>query len=599
MVNYVIFTRIFVGSSTVLEDHNLNALYNVLLGANELHHEGHSGYTTTGIIENLNANNNQGGNNGGFWLAPGNGVNPDYVTLSIGGNDYGFFPSETTEPLLRTDAIVSSIASLRPTAHIIWANLFYRPQPAGSTTVGNLQNTYYNPGVPVGVYNHVLAGQHVSFADNYTAVTPGNHASDISSDGIHPVNARYQKMATSWYNVLAFGSAFWTGAQDKQWSTVTGTATNFAQNYQRTTPRTTALDANTDVYFNSNTAALPTTLGANLSVRSVNFASGATGAVTVGGANTLTLGTGGITVQRGTGTHTISANVALNGNQTWGNVSSNNFTVSGNISGSGTLTTTSTYTVQTQNSASGDATTTQTFTGTGKIIKTGTDTHTGGTMVKSGQLVVRNTDGSGTGSGAVKVGRGASLVDEGSISGDVGVDGTAGGTGVYGGAVTVNQGGVFNGAATVKGPLTVNGGGLVELAGGTLKAEGGVVNNGTVRLTSGAALAVGSGVTFTNNGALDVLTGSFQAPDGFINHGAMIDSSAVRTRSVDMRDGIMTLTVDSYTGHTYQLQRGDSLAGNSFTNLGAPQNGTTGVVLTFQDASPSSIQGFYRVQVDP
>ena len=59
------------------------------------------------------------------------------------------------------------------------------------------------------------------------------------------------------------------------------------------------------------------------------------------------------------------------------------------------------------------------------------------------------------------------------------------------------------------------------------------------------------------------------------------------------------VTIDGYTGHTYQLQRSSSLTDDVFTNLGSSQSGTTGTVLTFTDSSPSPTQGFYRVQVDP
>ena len=591
LVNDGRFTPHFVGSNTVL-DNNAAAGYNVLSGANELHHEGHSGYTTSQVLTNLNS--------AGNWLAPNNGVNPDYVTLSIGGNDYGNSSTETTGPLLRADAITSTIVALRPAAHVIFANLFYRTQTSGGVKVGDLQNTYYNPGVPVAVYNHVLAGQHVSYVDTY-AVTPNNNMSMVSPDGIHPLTSGYQVLATAWYNALAFGSAFWTGAaQDGLWSTVTANSTtNFAHNYSLSTPRQPALGAATDVYFNSNTAPLPTTLGQDLSVRGVNFAAGATGPVTIAGNNTLTLNAGGVTVQNGTGAHTILANVALGTDQTWGNVSANPFTVSGVISGAHALTTTGSYTVQLQVGTSSSVTPSS-YTGTGPIVLSGANTYTGGTTVSGGgRLIVNNTAGSGTGTGAVTVSNTTTLVDNGSVSGSVSVSGTAGGTGVYGGAVTVNSDGLFNGAATINGLLTVNGGGSVMFSGGTLSANGGVVNNGTIRLERGAVLAVASGSTFTNNGILDVLTGGLTAPDGFTNNGVVIDSSAVRTRSVDMSGGAVTLTVDSFTGHTYQLQRNDSLADGSFANLGAAQAGTTGAVLTFQDANPSPTQGFYRVQIDP
>ncbi len=593
LVNDGRFIPNFVGSNTVL-DNAATAGYNVLSGANQLRHEGHGGYTTTNVLTNLNA--------GGNWLAPGNGVNPDYVTLSIGGNDYANSASETTGPVLRTDAIVSTIETLRPAAHVVLATLLYRIPPANNSSVivGDLQNTYYNPAIPGVVYNHVLAGHHISFVDQYTAVTPGNvTANIIGSDGIHPLTPGYTMMANAWYNALAFGTAYWIGGQDNQWSTVTaGNATNFALNHPLTIPRQTSLDASTDVYFSNNSAALGTVLGADLAVRGVNFAAGATGPVTVGGGNTLTLNAGGVTVQAGTGAHTISANVALAADQTWGNVSANPFTVSGNISGARALTTTGSYTIQTQVSATSNAISPQTYTGTGSIVLSGANTYTGGTLVSSGTLAINNASGSGTGTGSVNVASGATLSNNGAIGGDVGLSGTANGNGAFGGAVTISNGGVLSGAATIGGALNVGGGGLVTLTSGTLSANGGVVNNGTIRLARGASLVVGNGVNFVNNGILDVITGSFSAPSGFTNNGVVIDSSAVRAKSVNLTGNALAIVVDGYTGHSYRLQRSNSLTGGTFTNLGTPQSGATGAALTFTDDISVSNQGFYRVVVD-
>ncbi len=620
LVNDGRFSPNFEGSNTVLDNATPSG-YNVLSGANQLHHEGHGGYTTSQILTNLNANAGTGSNGGGFWLASSNnGVNPDYVTLSIGGNDYGGDGTQTTQPVSRTDAIATYIQQLRPASNVLIANLFYRTQTttnaSGQTVlVGDLQNTYYNPAIPGVVYNHVLAGQHVSFVDT-TAVTPNNSTVNIGGDGIHPLVSGYQIMAGAWYNAIAFGSAYWTGSQDSQWSTVNAGQSNFAQNYQRAVPRQTAPDAAADVYFNNNAGALPTTLGADLSVRSVNFAAGAAGPVTVGGNNTLTIGAGGITAQQNTGAHTISANVVAGVAQTWGNVSSNTLTISGNITGTGKITTTNSYTIQAPVSATSSATAPQTGTGTGTIVMSGgANTNSGGVTVDSGKLIVNTT----AGSGPVSVGKSGVLINSGSISGDVTVDGIASGTGAFAGAVTVDRGGALTGAATIAGTLSIDAGGLVDLSSGTLVANGGVVNNGTVRLTHGAVLAVNGDTlsasngkvaarqargaasvpAFINNGTLDIISGGISAPEGFTNNGVVIDSRVVAAKSVSLVGGALTLTVDGYTGHTYQLQRSDSLAGGAFTNLGASQTGATGSVLTFQDASPSSAQGFYRVQVDP
>lgn len=589
------FTPSFVGSQTVPVPGTAPAGYDVATGANQVFNEGHSGYTSSDLMRNLNYNAGTGDNNGGLWLAPGNGKNPDYILLNIAVNDYVYNNGETVNPVKRVDATISTLQSLRPNATVVATSLFYRPDSGPNI------NAYFNPLIQGVVYNHTLAGQHLAFSDVYTAVTPNNSSALMGPpDQTHPSVAGYPVMGDVLCNSMVYGSAYWTGSQDNQWSTVTaGNGTNFAYNYQLTTDRQKALDPATDVYFNANPAALATTLGQDTAVRGLNFAAGATGPVTVGGANTLTLGSGGITVQAGTGTHTLAANVALGAAQTWGNVSANPFTVSGAIGGAYGLTITGSYTLQTQDSPSVNTTTAQTYTGSGSIILSGASTYSGGTTVASGTLTVGNATGSGTGSGSVNVASGATLANLGAISGAVTVGGTATGGGVFGGAVTVGNGGTMNGAATVNGLLSVNGGGLIMLSGGTLAANGGVVNSGTIRLEKGSALAVGGGQTFVNNGTLDIITGSFTAPAGFTNNGVVIDSSVVRTRSVNFANGTLTLSVDAYTGHSYQLQRTTSLTDGAYVNVGPSQSDATGNTLTFTDGNPPPAQGFYRVQVDP
>ena len=517
LVNDGRFTPNFVGSQTVPVPNASAAGYDVCIGADQIRNEGHSGYTSSDLLTNLNANPGTGDNNGGFWLKPGNGVEPDYVLLNIGINDYVYNHGETVGPVNRTDATVTDIAvNLRPNAQILLSNLFYRPD------AGAYSDAQYNPRVPGVVFNHVLAGHHVSFVDVYHAVTPDDSTALMGPpDQTHPSLAGYPVEGRAFYQALAFGSAFWTGGQDGQWSTITAEGgTNFAQNHPRTVPRQTALDAATDVHFNHNSDPLATTLGADLAVRGVNFAAGAAGPVTVGGAHTLGLGVGGITVQRGTGAHTISAPVALDADQTWGNVSAGPLSVSGAVSGAHALTVTSTYTLQAPVSDTGNGTVARTYTGTGAILLSGNNTYTGGTTVSGGgTLVVGNADGSGTGTGGVQVGSASTLTNDGTVGGAVSVDGTVNGSGHFGGAVTVNHGGMFNASGTVSGPLNVAVGGTVTLSGGTLNVVGNVVNDGTIRLEHGAALAVGSGSTFTNRGTLDVTSGSYRAPGGFQNSG--------------------------------------------------------------------------------
>lgn len=162
--------------------------------------------------------------------------------------------------------------------------------------------------------------------------------------------------------------------------------------------------------------------------------------------------------------------------------------------------------------------------------------------------------------------------------------------------------------ATVVGQLTVNSGGVVDVSGGTLTVNGEITNDGTFILSSGATLA---GVTgFINNGVLDITTaGPFTPPVGFMNNGVVLDKSAVKVKAVTKTEALVNgtekiiaavnLTIDSYTGHTYQLQVSSSLAAGSFTNVGDPQPGSTGALLTFSDPNANGALGFYRIIVDP
>jgi len=388
LVNDGRFNPNFVGSQTTLGAVNSSGT-NILTTAGQTRSEGHSGYTTSQILNNLNADDGSIGNNGGFWLASGNGVNPNYIPLNVGGNDFTALKHVDDLAINRYDAIISQVNTLRAGVDTLATNLMYRDDGAGA--VFNLINTYFNPYVQGVVYNHVLAGQNVQFVDLYGLVTPGNSATYISRDGIHPTQAGYNLMGDILYSSTIYGAAYWTGAQGGDWSTLNGTSTNWAMDSARTTDRQVLLTnatANTysyaDVFFNSNASPLATTLGSDTTVRSLNFAAGATGSVSVGGNNTLSIGGGGITVQQGTGAHTVSANTVLTADQTWGNVSSNNLTVSGSMSGSGNLTIVGSSTVYT-----GDNSTTiaaQTVSGTGSVILSGNNTFTGTTTVASGTL---------------------------------------------------------------------------------------------------------------------------------------------------------------------------------------------------------------------
>lgn len=215
--------------------------------------------------------------------------------------------------------------------------------------------------------------------------------------------------------------------------------------------------------------------------------------------------------------------------------------------------------------------------GSGTLVLSGSNIYTGATTVSGGVLSLTGS----LANGAVGINSNAQLIDNGVVGGNVSVSG------------------LLTGCGTINGTLTVNLGGIVDLTGCTLTVNGAITNNGLFILSNGARLA-GSSPSFTNNGTLDIITaGTFTPPTGFVNNGVIIDSSVVKTKAIQKTGNSITITIDSYTGHTYQLQKSTTLAANSFSNIGASQQGNTNNVLTFTDPSATGVRGFYRIVVNP
>ena len=131
-------------------------------------------------------------------------------------------------------------------------------------------------------------------------------------------------------------TAYWRGSVDGTWTTdnlQTG-ATNWTLDSAGTTDTHIAPGASTDVFFVAAGAQnLNTTLGADISIKGLTFTSTATAPVVIAGANTLTIGTDGLTVQAGSGGHSINSPVTLGGSQTWqiSNATSSPLTVGGTL----------------------------------------------------------------------------------------------------------------------------------------------------------------------------------------------------------------------------------------------------------------------------
>ena len=198
-------------------------------------------------------------------------------------------------------------------------------------------------------------------------------------------------------------TAYWTGDQSSTWSTYNAGNTNWATTSAGTTDTAAVPGSASNVYFTATGATnLTNTLGQDFSINSLNFTSGS-GSVTIGGANTLTIGGGGID-NASANAQTISSAIALGANQTWTNNSGNPFTVNGAISGAFSLTTA----------------------GSGFTYFTGANTYSGGTTVSAGTLVVQGSGTLGSSSNALTINGGA--VDLNATNQSVGAFSGSGGT---------------------------------------------------------------------------------------------------------------------------------------------------------------------------
>jgi autotransporter-associated beta strand protein len=181
-------------------------------------------------------------------------------------------------------------------------------------------------------------------------------------------------------------SAYWKGGHSGAWNT-TSPGYNWVVANGSSTEVSALPNANTDVYFTlANPGATVTTLGQDMTVKSVNFTS-TSAPMTIGGSNTLTI-ENGITLSGGT-SQTISSAIQLATTQTWAinNSSRSPLTVSGAISGSGELI----------------------KSGSGELVLSGINVYNGGTSVTAGTLEINSPKGLLAGS-RLSVGSGSPIL---------------------------------------------------------------------------------------------------------------------------------------------------------------------------------------------
>ncbi len=221
----------------------------------------------------------------------------------------------------------------------------------------------------------------------------------------------------------------------------------------------------------------------------------------------------------------------------------------------------------------------------------------GGTITNSDPgnprtLAVNQASGSASYAGSINDSLGLTKMGNGLLI-LAGVNTYSGPTRVLGGTLCVT------GTIDATSSLSIAAGATFCVDGNTLNVTAPIVNNGTIRIAHGGKLAASTASSFTNNGILDLLGGTATLPPNFTNgpNGIVVDASTLNVKTIARANNVISLLMDSYSSHTYQLQRSTTLNGD-FVNVGAAQNGSTGSVLSFSYDDVTAPRGFYRIMVD-
>ncbi len=351
-------------------------------------------------------------------------------------------------------------------------------------------------------------------------------------------------------------TAYWRGSVDGIWTTdslQTG-ATNWTLDSAGTTDTHIAPGASTDVFFVAAGAQnLNTTLGADISIKGLTFTSTATAPVVIAGANTLTIGADGLTVQAGSGGHSINSPVTLGGSQTWqiSNAASSPLTVGG------------TLTVP--------AGVNLTKSGTGGLIVTGPPTLGNASLlsINGGTLKFNLTSPANIGTGiTATVATGATLELAGSVSGLSSAASPADRVNIVNNSTAPGGGLLISGTNQQVGAITGTGN-LSVAAGGSLTAnsisQAAIILGGTAgnpaRLTIDASNSSGTSL----GGGL----GGSVAGDGSGGEGAVSQSGSPLIGSVSSGDSF----ADGMIGSSYLFLSSADIGSSSLVALNGASMG--------------------------
>ena len=148
-------------------------------------HEGHGGWRIDDLTGQIDG-----------WLA---GSQPDVILLLAGANDIiqGY---SVDVAQARMNTLLDHLFAGRPDAKVLLSTLPWVPQPNFyNYDLAKIQD--FNSRLPGIVSTRAGLGHSITLVNMYTQ--SGLVAGDYGSDGVHPIDAGYDKMADVWYGVLA------------------------------------------------------------------------------------------------------------------------------------------------------------------------------------------------------------------------------------------------------------------------------------------------------------------------------------------------------------------------------------------------------------
>ncbi len=293
-------------------------------------------------------------------------------------------------------------------------------------------------------------------------------------------------------------AAYWAGSVSSVWAdSSVAPVSNWRTDAGGATDTNQLPGSTTDVFFATNSAAnLTNTIGGNFAIKSLTITSATVGAVTINGAETLSIGAGGITKEAGSGPLTIGAATfnTLAG-QTWTNNASNDLTVNSAIVGTDAITTAGNGTIVLGGNNSAYTGTLTVGSGTTKLGGVNAAGSVNGNIVVNGSLnlngnSVTKNDLSGAATGVITT----------AVAGAVSVSASSGNfAGLLSdgaGVVSLNKIGggtlILSGANTHSGGNSITGGNLVVGPGGSL-------GGGPTTVTTNLTLANPAGFTISND----------------------------------------------------------------------------------------------------